>query len=332
MAPVFIPGLQLSEQFYQQAVLPLLHQAIPRLSHSAGLLDAGSEVFGFDTPRSTDHHWGPRVLIFLSDNDYQQYAKRLNDDLAQHLPYEFMGYSTHFSEPDDFGVQLLEPIHSGPVRHRVAITTVASFCRKWLAGYDPQTDASLHDWKRWPMQSLFAIRKGCLFHDDLHLESLRQRLWFYPRDVMLYLLSELWSRIEEEEAFVGRCGEMSDELGSHLIACRMVDALIKMTFLLEGEYYPYSKWLGTAFKQLSSSRALMPHFQGVMHAADWHEREHHLSAAYAEVIALQSQVDGLPAVEPQVSPFYTRPFLVPHAGNIVIRLREAIEDPSILST
>lgn len=189
MAPVFIPGLQLSEQFYQQAVLPLLHQAIPRLSHSAGLLDAGSEVFGFDTPRSTDHHWGPRVLIFLSDNDYQQYAKRLNDDLAQHLPYEFMGYSTHFSEPDDFGVQLLEPIHSGPVRHRVAITTVASFCRKWLAGYDPQTDASLHDWKRWPMQSLFAIRKGCLFHDDLHLESLRQRLWFYPRDVMLYLLS-----------------------------------------------------------------------------------------------------------------------------------------------
>ena len=46
----------------------------------------------------------------------------------------------------------------------------------------------------------------------------------------------------------------------------MVDALIKITFLLEREYYPYSKWIGTAFKQLSSYKWLIPHFRGVMHA------------------------------------------------------------------
>ena len=331
MARKFIPGLRLSELFYEQAVLPLLNEAIPGLSHSAGLLDSGSEVFGFDTPRSTDHHWGPRVLIFLFEDDHQQYAKAIGDYLACHLPYDFMGYSTNFGEPDEIGVQVLEPISSGPVRHRVVLMTVESFCRKWLAGYEPKADISLHDWKRWPMQSLFAIRKGRLFRDDLHIESLRQQLWFYPRDVMLYLLSKHWGSIEAEEAFVGRCGEVGDELGSHLIACRMVDALIKITFLLEREYYPYSKWIGTAFKQLSSYKWLSSHFRGVMHATDWHERERHLSEAYTKVLALQNRVAGLPCVEPQVSRFHDRPFLVPHAGRIATLIRAATEDKSVLS-
>jgi hypothetical protein len=327
----FIPGLQLSELFYEQAVLPLLKEAIPGLSHSAGLLDSGSEVFGFDTSRSTDHYWGPRVLIFLSEDDHHRYAKAIGDYLACHHPYDFMGYSTNFSAPDDNGVQVLEPISSGFVRHRVAITTVTSFCRKSLAGYDPKADMSLHEWKRCPMQSLFAFRKGRLFRDDLQIESLRQRLWFYPREVMLYLLSRHWDSIEEEEAFVGRCGEAGDELGSHLIACRIIDALLKITFLLEREYYPYSKWLCTAFKELSSYKSLIPYIRGVIHAGDWHERERHLSKAYTIILALQNQVAGLPYIEPQVSCFYGRPFLVPHAGRIAGLIRAAIEDKSVLS-
>ena len=130
---------------------------------------------------------------------------------------------------------------------------------------------------------------------------------------------------------MGRSGEVGDALGSHLIACRIVEALIKITFLLEREYYPYSKWLGTAFKPLASYPKLMPHFWGVLHAAEWQEREQHLSAAYTTVLALHNRVAGLPAVEPQVSRFHERPFLVSHAGRIATGLRAAIEDKSILS-
>ena len=46
MTAAFIPGLQLAEAFYDEAVRPLLDQAFPRLHYAAALLGAGSEVLG----------------------------------------------------------------------------------------------------------------------------------------------------------------------------------------------------------------------------------------------------------------------------------------------
>ena len=38
------------------------------MRYAAALLGPGSEVAGFDTQRSTDHDWGPRLQVFLSDD------------------------------------------------------------------------------------------------------------------------------------------------------------------------------------------------------------------------------------------------------------------------
>src|ERR1017187_6949966 len=57
----FIPGLRLAGEFYAEAVRPLLDAAFPALRYAAALLGPGSEVRGFDTARSTDHDWGPRL-------------------------------------------------------------------------------------------------------------------------------------------------------------------------------------------------------------------------------------------------------------------------------
>jgi hypothetical protein len=47
-----VPGLELSEGFYREAVAPLLPADLP---HSAALLGSGSEVLGFDDEMSRDH-------------------------------------------------------------------------------------------------------------------------------------------------------------------------------------------------------------------------------------------------------------------------------------
>jgi hypothetical protein len=52
----FISGLELSRQFYQEAVRPILVAAFPGLPHSAALLSRGSEVLGFDDEMSSDHN------------------------------------------------------------------------------------------------------------------------------------------------------------------------------------------------------------------------------------------------------------------------------------
>ena len=67
MTADFIPGLELSRLFYAEQVRPLLDASFSGLPHSAALIGWGSDVLGFDTARSTDHNWGPRVQLFLAD-------------------------------------------------------------------------------------------------------------------------------------------------------------------------------------------------------------------------------------------------------------------------
>src|SRR6188474_961807 len=108
-----IPGLKLSELFYSEAAKPILDTFFPHVSYSAALLGWGSEVLGYDDVQSSDHHWGPRFLLFLSAGDLKQHKSAIRETLSQNLPHRFRGYSTSFGEPDVVGVRLPSEIDSG---------------------------------------------------------------------------------------------------------------------------------------------------------------------------------------------------------------------------
>jgi hypothetical protein len=108
----FVPGLRLAGEFYAEAVRPLLDAEFPGLSYAAALLGPGSEVLGFDTERSTDHDWGPRLCIFLGDQDAERLAASVGEMLAGRLPAAFRGY------PVAFGVTR-DP--AGGTRHRAQL-------------------------------------------------------------------------------------------------------------------------------------------------------------------------------------------------------------------
>src|SRR5690348_2894124 len=114
--PTFIPGLELSRRFYQDAVAPILAEACPSLPYAAALLGPGSDVLGFDTPMSTDHDWGPRLLLFLRDEDAGQ-VDAVRDALRRRLPRVFAGYPVGTRKAPD----------EGPVEHRVRVTTVRAW-------------------------------------------------------------------------------------------------------------------------------------------------------------------------------------------------------------
>ena len=109
--PEFIPGLKLSELFYQEAVKPILDQHFPDLVYSAGLIGYGSDVIGFDTVISTDHMWGPRLNLLLREEDYTTLQPSILAAMRRELPYEFRGYSVNFSDPDpnDGGIRHTPP-------------------------------------------------------------------------------------------------------------------------------------------------------------------------------------------------------------------------------
>jgi len=130
LMPEFIAGLKLCKLFYQEEVRPILHKEFPALRYSAALIGWGSEVLGFDTARSRDHHWGPRVLLFLNGRDYSDLKEKIDLVLSDSLPYEFRGYSTNFSKPDSNGVRHTVRIKRGRVNHMVQMFTLKVGPRK----------------------------------------------------------------------------------------------------------------------------------------------------------------------------------------------------------
>ena len=96
----------------------------------------------------------------------------------------------------------------------------------WLAqriGFDPRAGISTRHWLCAPQQRLLEVTSGAVFHDDDgELAAVRAALAWYPDDVWLWLLACQWRRLDQEEPFVGRAAEVGDELGSRVVAARLV--------------------------------------------------------------------------------------------------------------
>jgi hypothetical protein len=230
---------------------------------------------------SADHCWGPRVDLFLREEDFGAAGDSIREALRQRLPHSFRGYPTSFTEPDpsDNGTQLLDARDAGPVNHKVELKTPRGFFLNYLA-FDIGREIEPADWLTFPEQKLRTVSSGGVFHDRIGLEALRRRFAYYPRDVWLYQLASAWARVGQEEHLMGRAGFVGDEVGSALIGARLVRDLMRLCFLMERAYAPYPKWFGTAFKQLACAGELSPHLTAALAAATWQERERHLCDAY----------------------------------------------------
>ena len=329
LTPSFLPGLELARRFYLEAVRPLLDARFPGMRHSAALLGDGSEVLGLDDPRSTDHDWGPRLLIFVPDADIHSLRERMHALLADELPGIFLEFPTNFGPPDAGGTRLLEPVSAAPIAHRVEVHSVGAYMKAQL-GFDPRGPVTVADWLSTSSQLLLSVTAGAVYHDGLdELEPLRVKLGWYPHDVWLYLLAAQWKRIGQEEAFVGRTAEVGDELGSRVVSARLVRDAMRLGFLLERRYAPYSKWLGKAFRALDCAAILTSDLLAVLAADEPRVRERHLSAVYEELARRHNALGLAPPVEPTVRHYHDRPYLVIRAERFVEATRAAITDPAV---
>lgn len=325
----FIPGLQLGEAFYREAVKPILDAAFPSLIYAAALIGSGSDVLGYDTPRSTDHDWGARCRLFLPDADEATYRVAIQKVMREQLPLTFRGYPTRYS-PGSKGALL----PNAPIQHYVLIASLPRFFIQHL-GFDPFAEITAVDWLICSQQSLIEVTRGAVFHDGFDvLTAARERLAYYPDDIWRTLLAAQWQRISQEEAFVGRCGEVRDELGSAVVAARLVREIMRLCFLMERQYAPYSKWLGTAFSLLSCGPALVPILRDVLRAETWQERQQPLGVAYETIARMHNALAITAPLDPRTGQYHGRPFkeqegrpfTVIHAERFATAIRATIAD------
>jgi hypothetical protein len=128
----------------------------------------------------------------------------------------------------------------------------------------------------------------------------------------------------QEEAFLGRTGEVGDELGSRVLGARLVRDVMRLAFLLERTYAPYSKWFGTAFGRLACAPALRPHLERTLAAKGWRARERHLARVYEQVAKTHNALGVTDPVPETSASLHGRPYLVIHAERFARAAERAI--------
>lgn len=307
--PEFVPGLDLSRAFYDEVVATLVGD----VPHSAALLGAGSDVLGLDTERSTDHGWGPRLQVFVADHDVERVRLAIDDG----LPDEFRGWPTRYGW-DDVAVS-----------HHVEVVTLERWLRDEL-GFDPRLGVTLVDWLATPQQLILEVTRGAVHRDEAgDLAAVREALAWYPEEVWMWLLACQWRRLDQEEPFVGRAADVGDELGSRMLAGRLARDLVRLCLLLERQYAPYSKWLGTAFAQLAGSTGIHEHLLSAVSATAYRDREESLVRAARAAAALHNARGVTRQVDDVVGLFHSRPYRVLGSSRFVDACLEHVCDPRL---
>jgi hypothetical protein len=119
---------------------------------------------------------------------------------------------------------------------------------------------------------------------------------------------------------------VGDELGSRILAGRLARDLVRLCFLLERRYAPYSKWLGTAFAELPGSPSIRRNLLTAVAATGFPEREESLVSAASAVAALHNARGVTRPVEEGVGTFHSRPFRVLGSSRFVDACLERVRD------
>lgn len=319
-------GIELSRRFYADIVRPWLDRVAPDLRHAAAIAGYGSELLGFDDETSRDHNWGPRVHIFLSRTDFDGNARRLVEAFSGIVPADYLGEPIGWRSRPNPPANGLEA--AGAMDHGLEFHTLEASLEQHLAVRSVD-HLSPGQWLGFAEQRLLAFTAGAVFRDDDgRLTEARQRLAYFPDDVWFYKIACQWRRIAEEQAFVGRTGQVGDDLGSRVIAARLVRDVMGMAFLLERRYAPYAKWFGSSFATLPIAEPLLPHLAAATVANAWTERGDALAAAYGVLAERQKAMD-VASFEPVIGPYHERPFATINADDAVQAAMSAIRDPAL---
>lgn len=334
----FVSGHRLSGALYEQVVAPALSHTFPGLRWAALLAGRGSDVLGYDTERSMDHDWGPRLTVVLDPQDRQQLGEQVLETIEAELPDAVLGVPV-----DHRGAQQLPggPVawgsgsHGRERHHGVVVTTLGELTGDLLGlpSPDPLLGPEGLDPAQWlsiPQQSLLELTAGPLWRDDTgEVTVARRHLAFYPHDVWLHLMAARWQRIGQLEPFVGRAGEVGDDLGSHLVAASLTRDVIALALLQQRCYAPYPKWLGSALARTVDSVQIIRHLDDVRRAQTWRDRETAVVASLSELARRHDALGVTRPVDATPQPFFDRPFTVLFAAQLSDALHEAITDPAV---
>ena len=286
----FVPSLDLSQMLYEEQIAPLMAKKFPGLKYAAATYGMCSETLGLDDAVSMDHQWGPRVTVFLSEQDHARYAEKVTAAFRKSFPAQFKGFDTMWAKP---GVDIHDT--SETILYNVWTTTVGGALR--FCGGAEALPLQRMDWLRVSEQHLFEFTAGVIYRDDTgEFFQARKALAYYPGDVLRFLLTCEWNAVGGDWFPIGRIGSRGDRLGLRVQTSKVVQHLMRIAFMVSRRYMPYKKWLGTVFKTLPVAPNLEPVLLDLLQEEDWRQVEEKLGDAASILLEQQNQLDLGPQI------------------------------------
>lgn len=317
----FVPGRALAQRL-AEALEPRLREVFPNVPVTLALIGPGSDVMGFDTLRSMDHDWGPRVTLLVPEDLTGYVQQRFDEQFVDLVPPDIAGFPTRFSLHPD-GTALND---AQGTEHRIRITSMPELLRSTVL-VDSIDEMSNAVWLATPMQVLIELTAGEVFVDDSgELTEVRRRLDFYPDHIWRYQLAGLWMRISQVQPFIGRCFETGDRSGAATIALGVVRDMMRIALMQSRLYAPYAKWLGTAFATSAIGQRLAPVLDGdSLHLSDFHTLERSINLAGSGIVQQLNDLALIAEFDPTPFQFWDRPFMVLPAEQIAHALKESVK-------
>ena len=233
-----IKGMELSELYFKNVYLPVLEKDFSDLYErmAVGLAGEGSECFGYDDEMSQDHDFGPSCCIWLTQEDYEKYGRKLSDALES-LSKEFMGFrALNISEWGN---------------DRRGVLNMNDWYYKFL-GMETHP-SNLYDWRLIPETALAAATNGKVFVDNLgEFTKIRDKLsGYFPEDIRLNKIATRCMKIAQSEQYnFSRCMKRNEIVAARMAETEFLDEAVHMIYLLNRKYKPFYKWFHRRLKEL----------------------------------------------------------------------------------
>jgi len=276
---------------YEQEIAPLMERKFPNLQYAAATYGMCSETLGLDDEVSMDHQWGPRVTVFLSEQDHDRWFQEVMAAFRESFPVRFKGFDMMWKKP---GVDIHDTRET--ILYNVWTSTVGGALR--FCGGAEALPLQAVDWLRVSEQHLCEFTAGVVYRDDPgEFTKARELLAYYPDDVLRFLLMCDWNAVGGDWFPIGRIASRGDILGLRVQTSKVVHHLMRIAFMASKSYMPYKKWFGTLFKTLPIAATLEPVLLDLLQEQDWQQIEEKLGHAASILLQQQNRL----ALAPQIT-------------------------------
>lgn len=239
-------GLELCRHYYEEYGRPMIAEKFPDYESriAVGLVGKGSDCFGFDDVLSRDHDFGPRLVMWVTKEVYDQIGKKLQAAYEE-LPTSFMGIDRieTFHGKDRCGVFIIEEFY----KNVLGINPAGIFAQPEgnSASGQEKMDA-IKGWLAVQDYALAAAVNGEVFRDEEGIFTKYRELLqaYYPKPVWYRKIAQTCALFSQSGQYnLPRMRRRGQFVSAELAKAECIKHAMKLYYLLNRTYAPHDKWL-----------------------------------------------------------------------------------------